>query len=673
MTGVAALAFAATFTSCSKAGDLYDEEKVNEQKEQAIVNSYEKAFEAAFGKVGANVDWGFSSKNSSTRALTRAVGDYKDYRGDLKPVNVTFPSDAPASNFDPDLDGVKSYKEVADAANQGGGFGYGVCYIDENHTGKVHIWGEYGKRAKLYIKEGTYDFTNETFDLCADADLFLLSGAIVTLNNTAANTAKFDVYIAPGAKLIANGENGYRADVDAHVFNHGTIECTRFEVNGTSSLYNVGTLKVPAGDVYIANSTSRIVNDGTITAASTHVEGSGALQNNAEWTVTGNTVVNCNVGGWVNNGHWTTQNYHYTAGSNNVINNCFLKVTNEFNINMSSASSDNGFKIDSNGGVETVNFNGGKAGSDPNSKSGPYKVIMGHKSLFKVTGTATLDGGNKGWGFYGPADGEYAVFQAKNVVRAAGLENNQGAVTYGGNLYVSAETHFAQGNDGNPNNLFIYEEGGFSVNTNIYAAGFKAGKPSITISKTPCNPGFEGDDDSEHLYRVIAEDLTASQSGDFDFNDVVFDVVSYDQSTNKTTLRLQACGGTLPLMIGSTKGANGVEVHSLYGDNTPDANTGKYKMWNTIKGQNTHEPVDFTINGKYTTPEELFNLRIEVFKENDWMLLTANKGVAACKILVDDRFPIVPERTPIANEQGNFTTYVQGNWKDEDGFWWIQK
>ena len=33
MTGVAALAFAATFTSCSKAGDLYDENKVNEQKE----------------------------------------------------------------------------------------------------------------------------------------------------------------------------------------------------------------------------------------------------------------------------------------------------------------------------------------------------------------------------------------------------------------------------------------------------------------------------------------------------------------------------------------------------------------------------------------------------------------------------------------------------------------
>ena len=55
------------------------------------------------------------------------------------------------------------------------------------------------------------------------------------------------------------------------------------------------------------------------------------------------------------------------------------------------------------------------------------------------------------------------------------------------------------------------------------------------------------------------------------------------------------------------------------------------------------------------------------------MELKAEKGMAACKILVDDRFPIVPERQSIANKFGNFTTYVQGNWKENDDFWWIQK
>ena len=81
------------------------------------------------------------------------------------------------------------------------------------------------------------------------------------------------------------------------------------------------------------------------------------------------------------------------------------------------------------------------------------------------------------------------------------------------------------------------------------------------------------------LYRVIAEDLSANDAGDFDFNDVVFDVVKYEGG--KTTLRLQACGGTLPLKIGSTNGVGGIDVHGLFGDTTPDAN-GKLKMRNIV-------------------------------------------------------------------------------------------
>lgn len=660
---VAAIAFAATFTSCSKAGDLYDEGKVEQQKEATVNEKYAAAFEKAFGKVGSNVDWGFSTKTSSTRALTRVYGDYDRYKGSLEPVNVSFPEDADASNFNPDLTGIPSYEDFL----QSKGTQYwtpteinesAVVYID--HVRNVKMTGG-NERSKLYIKAGEYDFTDEEFNVCANADVYLLSGAVVTLNNTAANTAKFNVYIAPNARLIANGENGYRADVDAHVFNHGTIECTRFEVNGTGSLYNVGTLNVPNGDVYIANSTSRIVNDGTINAKTTHVEGSGALQNNAEWTVTGNTVVNCNDGGWVNNGHWTTQNYYYTAGSSNVINNCFLEVTEDFNINMSSATSENGFKIDSNGGVKTKNFYGGRDSDKANSKSGPYKVIMGQKSVFKVTETATLEGGNKGWGFFGPASGEYAVFQAKDIVRNPELARTQGAVTYSGNLYVSAETHFAPGHDGQDSDghYFISELGGFSVNTNIYAAGFKAGKPNVTIQETPCNPGFDGgDDDSEHLYRVIAEDLSATEAGDFDFNDVVFDVVKYEGG--KTTLKLICAGGTLPLRV------MGIEVHGLFGETTPDGQ-GKYKMYNTGAGPNV-EPVSFEVSGEYTTPEQIKNIKIEVFKNDSWMELKATTGEAACKILVDDTFKPVRERRNIADENLKFTSYVQGTFVDD--FWW---
>ena len=661
MISGAALAFAATFTSCSKT-DLYDPGAVEQQKEATMNDKYAAAFEKAFGKVGSNVDWGFSSQHASTRGLTRTLGDYPS-KGNLQP-SISFPRDCDAGKFNPDLTNIPSYDERLRSLGTEWWTPTEINVSAEVYIDKVQAivikGGE--ERSKVYIKAGTYDFTNETFDLCKKADLYLLSGATLILNDVAATTAKFDIYIASGATLIANGTGGFVADAGAHVYNHGTITVTSLEVNSSSFLYNVGTLT--AGTVSVESNDSRIVNDATINSA-TVVVNAGAVQNNDIWNVSGTTYVTSNNSGWVNNGHWTTLNYAYTGGSDNVINNCLLTVTNDFDMNISSGVG--AFKIDTGGGVLTRNFYGGRDKST-NATSGPFKIVMGQNAVFKVTETATLESGRgEGFGFFGPSTGGYAVFQAQSIVRNPIHDGTWGAVTYGYHLYVSAGSHFAQGNDGMESHKIIFEHGDFTTGNNIYAPGFKSGKPSINIPATTCSPGFVGGDP---LYRVIAEDLSASDAGDFDFNDVVFDVVKYEGG--RTTLRLQACGGTLPLKIGSNNGVGGVEVHSLYGDNTPDATTGLYRMWNTSPNLDSHPPVDFTVAGQYTTPEQLLNLRIEVEKDGSWMLLTATKGVAACKILVDDRFPIIPECTSIANAQGNFTTYVQGRWNDNDGFWWIQ-
>jgi len=65
--------------------------------------------------------------------------------------------------------------------------------------------------------------------------------------------------------------------------------------------------------------------------------------------------------------------------------------------------------------------------------------------------------------------------------------------------------------------------------------------------------------------RVMAEDLTVSQSTDFDFNDVVYDVRRYikdtqDYSKDEVVVILQAAGGTLPLYILD----DDHEVHALF-------------------------------------------------------------------------------------------------------------
>ena len=380
----------------------------------------------------------------------------------------------------------------------------------------------------------------------------------------------------------------------------------------------------------------------------------------------------------INNGQWTTVNYACVGGSENVINNCYLKVTNDFDMNISSLSgvdeSEIGFKINSEGSVETEYFYGGRNLANRKVEGGPFKIRMAENSLFKVNIKATLESGRgpmtadeEGFGFFGPSTGGYAVFQAKDIVRDTYLAsiNSHGAVTYSGHLYVSAETHFAQGYDSDGSGTyvpqpFIYEKDGFSIANNIYAAGFKSGKPNINIPETPCSPGFKGGDP---LYRVIAEDLSAAEAGDFDFNDVVFDVVKAEGG--KTTLKLICAGGILPLRVRGANEAEGREVHEVFGDTTPMLEN--HPMYNTQAGP-TVPATEFTVDGTYTTPEEIKNIIIEVYKEGTWKELTATRGKAACKILVDDTFKPVVERRNIADENQNFTNYVQGAFQDD--FWW---
>ena len=393
----------------------------------------------------------------------------------------------------------------------------------------------------------------------------------------------------------------------------------------------------------------------------------GAVLNIFEWKVSGTTKINSNNSGWINNGQWKTKDYAYVGGSENVINNCYLWVTNDFEMNISSVKGS--FKINSEGGVLAKNFYGGRD-SSTDAISGPFKIEMAENAVFVVendakfeSGRGEIDNDKYAYGIFGPTEGGYAVFQAENIVRDAYLEsiNSWGAVTYRGHLYVSAKTHFAQGNDGMDAHKFIIEQDGFSIENNIYAEGFNSGKPSITIPKTTCSPGFKGGDP---LFRVIAEDLSASEAGDFDFNDVVFDVVKAEGGV--TTLKLICAGGVLPLRVRGANQAEGTEIHSLFGENEPNAN-GQYKMYNTGLSPKMPE-AEFTVEGTYTTPEQIRNIIIEVWKNDQWMELTATRGKAACKILVDDTFKPVAERRNIADENQNFTNYVQGKFVND--FWW---
>ncbi len=659
-------------SSCSHDDYYYNEEKA----EQALNDQYAIAFEKAFGKVGPNVDWGFGSKNSSTRAFTRSFD-----------TTINFPGDCDASNF---------LKAVPDGVNKlpADGGGANSWFIDASTT-KVSTWAG---ASKIYVT-GTVDLSENDGDASATtwkfqpsntSEIYLVKGSKLILG--AASAKNFNVaaiYIAEGATLQTDYD--LWANNLTKIYNQGTINVKDLQVNTTSVLYNSGTV-IATGTVSAesnstdgVNNLSFIVNTGTIECADVVVN-AGAVKNDFKWTVSGTTKINSNNSGWINTDHWKTGNYAYVAGSANVINSCFLEVENDFDMNVSSlsASGELAFKMNSDCSVVTKNFYGGRNLANGKVEGGPFRINMAENSLFKVTNKATLESGRGpmsegevGFGFFGPSTGGYAVFQAKDIVRDATLadQNNHGAVTYGGNLYVSAETHFAQGYDSDGSGSvagkpFIYEQGSFSIANNIYAAGsgFKPGKPSITIAKTGCCPGFQGGDP---LYRVIAEDLSATEAGDFDFNDVVFDVEPNEAGT-AAKIVVRAAGGIYKLTVA------GVEVHEALGES---ANDGLYPMINTLPWDpEVKATLIESYSGDFSSDAAIRNtikgIEIKVYKpgfEENGLVLTAEKGKAACKILVDDRFPVVPERHSIANEHGNFTTYVQGNWAVNDDFWWIQQ
>lgn len=161
---------------------------------------------------------------------------------------------------------------------------------------------------------------------------------------------------------------------------------------------------------------------------------------------------------------------------------------------------------------------------------------------------------------------------------------------------------------------------------------------------------------SEYEGRIIAEDLSAYEASDFDFNDVVFD---YKYVDGGVKILLLAAGGTLPLRLNGDD--VNYEVHKLFG---VDTNV----MVNT--GIVSKDPVEFTITGSFDNTKNGDDIKIEVNKgttENpNWIELTAQKGRVASKVRVYTDYDWCSEREDIDDKycatHDHFTEYVGGQW-----------
>ena len=505
--------------------------------------------------------------------------------------------------------------------------------------------------------------------------VYICPGVTLTILPQFASNLQSNVeyYVCPGAQLICDA-NFKMNGTALYVAPGATATLQSLEVNNTGLTYNQGTITTE-GKIYIANNVSVLVNDGSITAGSAsaptelEIAGGGRVQNNAEMNIYGDTFVSSNSAMWVNNGHWTTTYYTYIAGSFNVINNCYLEVREDFRMNLGDGQGS--FRMDSGAGVVAKNY----------LAEGPGYIYMGANSVFKVTETATMDHSKVNYGIYGPENGGYAVFQAKNIVK--GKEGQGFEVTYGNNLYVSAESHFAQGNDGQADHPFIDIKG----NAKIYAPSFEDGLPAITINETTCNPGFIGSGSGgggetvkpvTESIRVIAEDLSAEDRSDFDFNDVVFDVFwthtpgNDDKSTQSVKLKIYAAGGELPLFIGYADNPEW-EIHTLLEAVNPNRGITTKTMMNTYENQHhayNYREVDLPNDaweGSEIGPIAK-SINIFVRKSGKTYPLTAEKGEAACKIAVLQSFDPWCDEWEDINKRHQFSKYVTGELGDDEWY-----
>ena len=149
--------------------------------------------------------------------------------------------------------------------------------------------------------------------------------------------------------------------------------------------------------------------------------------------------------------------------------------------------------------------------------------------------------------------------------------------------------------------------------------------------------------------RIIAEDLSATQGTDFDFNDIVLDV---NISGTTANCSLIAAGGTLPLRINGDD--KNLEVHKMFGVDTS-------VMVNTGIGDPI-APVSFTLSGISNAAD----IKLEVYKNGAWVEMTARQGTPAAKIAVNQDFEYCAEREPITTKYPNFQYWVQ----NVDYIWW---
>ena len=640
MTGMAALAICAAFTSCSKDTDVYNQDVVQDIEEQKKQDALEKnmekvneqyaaAFVNAFGQVGSNVDWGFGS---STRALTRSGNTGETYA---------------QTHGDANGGANMNHNEWADPDKQFGGWVVPDALTAEQ---KAVVTAYFQAHPNI-------DFVDPHFRHFFVQQVYKGGSAQAGTSTENITAADNSVYDSNNMNLLTVGEtnihiNDYNAGTcsESDVLNNGQ------KVGGTSHKDQI-TLMVNIDDT---------------SCFGYHETGSSTHHNNKAALV-----------GWETIDTWAKTNY---PGYDGCLKDDWNRSFMGFDLAIKEGIQ--ACETDENGNIIYATYD--------QAPESPQYAWDGEKIVPITTGewkNVTIQH-------------EYWTENKTVPVYKEGFESIMGCgwLTTNENFYVAEEKVTLDQNfqvNGTPANLdgiknaVILKE--FTVDGTKYQsvinlprikqlvdAGYLPVKDKSLQDwiKVGTSDGYftdwivtlteakRQDEKQTPTYRVIAEDLNAEEASDFDFNDVVFDVEPNEAGT-AAKIVVRAAGGVYKLTVA------GHEVHAAFGENVKD--DGLYPMINTKPWDpEVKATLIESYSGDFSSDaairNTIKNIEIKVYKpgfEENGIELYAQTGKPACKILVDQTFKVVTERTGIADENTNFHKYVQGTWDTQtNGFWW---
>lgn len=573
MTGIAAVAMCAAFTSCSHDVDPISQEQLDQLEAEKVFQNYEKAFIATFGQPAANQTWGFKGM-VYTRSENANANEWADpnkaYGGLLVPPALT-PNQIAV---------VKAYFQAVPK----------LGYEDPQ-------WSNYFIQQVYKGNPATAGANSPEKYLAADGSNYIL----------ASDHMDHLLAIDPDKNLVDHINN----------FNHG--DCSE----NSSVLDNGGN----ANDgpfhsdkiMYMMNSTTKSFAYHNSDGSLYHTEYTGLV-------------------GWETIHNWAKTNYKDNDGKD--YDGCLKDDWNRSYM---------GFDFEQIVGDDVYAKN-----VDWSRWTAPENQVEGVEYINNCPVT--------GYKFY-TFEGQNYNYLITNRNQYAADKNEKSFIgKYNNKVTTPGIADF----DNVPNNDVIREllgKGYLPVDGTADKTWVKVGGTADgyfsdwIVTLTEAKTG--GDIPGTTSLRVMAEDLSANEASDFDFNDVVLDFEGNEQGT-AISITLQAAGGTLPLRINEN---DEWEVHKLFGVATN-------VMVNTnaqAKGLNgdTKAPVSVgTLNINFTPEnfcEKVNAIKIEVQKNGTWMELRARQGEACCKFACypANEYKWVPE---LENIDGyyTFSDWVKG-------------